>query len=116
MYIREMLAENMHEQLGIVRDEATLSRGIEDMDYYLNIAENIRYDSTVLAYFNYSLPAILALAKAVLVSARERRESRGAHFRKDHPEEREDFRAASVISWDGGSYRVRYDREGRYER
>ena len=115
MYIRDMAAQNLKEDLGIVRDEKRLRKGIEDVDFYLDIADKINYDSSVLPYFNYSLTGILTLARAVLVSADARHESRGAHFRSDYPEENSELQAASVISYDSGAYRVRYDREGRYE-
>lgn len=116
MYIRDMIAEDMWNYLGIVRDEETLNHGIDELSYYISIASDINYDSSVLPYFNYSLEGILTLAKAVLVSAKERRESRGAHFRSDYPETVEEFRAATIISFDGGEYNVRLDREKRYER
>lgn len=115
MYIRDMAAQNLKEDLGIVRDEERLRKGIEDVDFYLDIADKINYDSSVLPYFNYSLTGILTLARAVLVSADARHESRGAHFRSDYPEENRELQAASVISYDNGAYRVRYDMEGRYE-
>ena len=115
MYIRHMLADNMKEHLGIVRDETALQKGISDLDFFLKASDVLRFDSSVLAYFNYSLPAILALAKATLVSALERKESRGAHFRSDHPSEDPQWQAASIIRWDNGEYNVRVDREGRYE-
>ena len=115
MYIRDMAAQNLKEDLGIVRDKKRLRKGIEDVDFYLDIADKINYDSSVLPYFNYSLTGILTLARAVLVSADARHESRGAHFSSDYPEENRELQAASVISYDNGAYRVRYDMEGRYE-
>ena len=116
MYIRDMLAETMRQHLGIVRDKSRLGAALRDIEYYLSIAEHIRYDSSVLAYFNYSLTGILSLAKATVLSAAARKESRGAHVRSDYPEESEAFRAASVIACRDGAYTIRYDKEGRYER
>ena len=115
MYIREMLAETMNRDLGIVRDEASLDAGISDVDYYLSAADKITYDSSVMPYEIYSLKGILSLAKAVLVCAKERRESRGAHFRSDFPEADDDFGCATIISYDQGAYRVRFDKERAYE-
>ena len=115
MYIRDMVAESMWNLLGIVRDEETLDRGIEEVSYYLDIASDIHYDSSVLPYFNYSLEGILSLAKATLISAKSRRESRGAHFRSDYPETKEEYKAATIVSFDDGEYNVRLDLQGRYE-
>ncbi|MBQ2099806.1 MAG: hypothetical protein II477_01895, partial [Lachnospiraceae bacterium] len=101
--------------LGIVRDEASLRSGIADVDYYLSIAEKIQYDNSVMPYFNYSLTGILTLARAVLTCAQERRESRGAHYRSDYHEAKEEYASATIISYDNGAYRTRLDKEGAYE-
>ncbi|MBQ9038419.1 MAG: FAD-binding protein [Clostridia bacterium] len=115
MYVRDMLADTMQKRLGIVRDEANLSKGLEDIDYYLSNAERIRYDSSVMPYFNYSLTAILTLARATVTCALSRRESRGAHYRSDFPETDAALQSASIIAYDGGDYRVRLDEERAYE-
>ena len=115
MYIREMLAETMREELGIVRDEESLTKGIESIDFYLEQADRINYDPSVSLYDNYSLKAILTLAKATLICARARRESRGAHCRSDHPETKEEFRAATVITMRDGEFQVSLDTGGKYE-
>ncbi|MBR5338118.1 MAG: FAD-dependent oxidoreductase [Lachnospiraceae bacterium] len=115
-YIRDMLAENMREDLGIVREEGRIKKGIEDVSYYLSIADKIHYDNSVLAYFNYSLTGILTLAKATLMCALYREESRGAHFRSDYPETKEAMAAATIISYDNGNFRTYFDLEGKYER
>lgn len=115
VYIRYMLAETMKETLGIVRDEASLKKGIEDVSYYLSVADMIRYDSSEFAYYGYSLSGILTLAKAVLTSALFRRESRGSHIRSDYPDTEEGFRAATIVSYDEGRIETELDTEGTYE-
>lgn len=115
MYMRDMLAETMQKRLGIVRSEENLAQGLNDIDYDLSIAERIRYDSSVMPYFNYSLTAILTLARATVTCALERRESRGAHYRSDYPEMDGEFGFATIIAYDGGNYSVRLDKERSYE-
>ena len=115
MYIRDMLAGTMRKRLGIVRNEENLMQGMKDVDYYISIAGRINYDASVLPYANYSLPGILALARATLECALARRESRGAHYRSDYPDTDENFRYATLISCADGSFRVRPDKEGEYE-
>ncbi len=115
MYIRDMLAETMQKRLGIMRDEANLSKGLEDVDYYLSVAERIRYDSSVMPYFNYSLVAILTLARATMTCALSRRESRGAHYRSDFTQTDAACQSATIIRYDGGKYSVRLDEERAYE-
>ncbi len=115
MYIRDMLAESMREHMGIVRDENSLDEGIKDADYYLSVAGRLRYDSSVKRYTNYSLTGILTLARAALQCAKFRKESRGAHYRSDHPQTGEEYRSATIITFDDGNYSVRLDKEHEYE-
>ena len=115
MYLRDMLSETMNRNLGIVRCEEALDKGIADVDYLLSVAEKISYDSSVLMYANYSLTGILTLARATLVCAKERRESRGSHYRSDYTEKNSECAYASVVSYDGGDYKFRFDKEKAYE-
>ena len=114
-YIRDMLAETMQEHLGIVRSAEKLQRGIDDVSFYLSVADKIHYDRSELAYFGYSLSAILTLAKATLICAQSREESRGAHFRSDYPTTKDDKQAATIITYGNGSYQTYLDTEGEYE-
>ncbi|MCR5807826.1 MAG: FAD-binding protein [Oscillospiraceae bacterium] len=115
MYIRDMLAASMREHMGIVREESSLDAGITDVDYYLSIADHLRYDSSVKRYANYSLTGILTLARAALQCAKFRNESRGAHYRSDHPQTSEEYKFATIITFDDGNYNVRLDKECAYE-
>ena len=115
MYMRETLAETMRQRLGIVRTEEDLKKGIEAVEYDLSAAEKIRYDSSVSAYTNYSLKAILTVARATLTCAEARRESRGAHYRSDYPAMTETPAYATLIAYENGAYKVRQDTEKAYE-
>lgn len=115
MYIRDMLSENMTNNLGVVRNKESLEKGIRSVDYYMSVAKHINYDSSVNPYDNYSLTAILTLAKAVLQSALARTESRGSHFRSDFPDKDDAFGYSTLISYDDGEYGVFFDKDGEYE-
>ena len=115
MYIRDMLAATMNQELGVARSGEALEEGIKNVDYYISVAEHINYDSSVNPYVNYSLPAILSLAKAVLTCALSRRESRGSHFRRDFPDTEEGFGYSTLISFDDGEYHVSLDKGNEYE-
>ena len=110
-----MLADTMRESLGIVRSAKKLQSGIDDILFYLSVADKIRYDSSELAYFGYSLSAILTLAKATLTCAQSREESRGAHYRSDHPAAKDAYKAATIISYHNGAFKTYLDTEGKYE-
>ena len=115
MYIRDMLAGTMCSKLGIVRDKNTLDDALRDIDFYLSVAEKINYDPGVMTYFNYSLTGILTLSKAIVTCAVSRRESRGAHYRSDYPESRDELCYPTIISYDDGGFNVRLDKENEYE-
>lgn len=115
MYIRDMLADTMQRCMGIVRTGEGLATGIQELDYYLHIAERMRYDSSVSAYKNYSLQGILTTARAALACAQAREESRGSHYRSDAPRSSDDFAHATLVAYDDGAYRVWLDKERAYE-
>lgn len=114
-YIRDMLAETMRENLGIVRDADKLRQGIDDVSFYLSVADKIRFDNSEMAYFGYSLKGILTLAKATLLCAQSRQESRGAHYRSDYPTSSDAYKAATIIRYDNGTFSTYLDTEGKYE-
>ena len=114
-YVRDMLAETMHENLGIVRSAQELEKGIDDVSFYLSIADKLNFDKSEFAYLGYSLSGILTLAKATLICAKNRKESRGAHYRSDYPETKDDWTASTIISYDDGKYHTYLDTEGKYE-
>ena len=115
MHIRDILAQSMQDDLGIERCHDRLQKGIEDISYYLSIADKIHYDNSDRIYYAYSLRAILTAAKATLVCAMSRQESRGAHIRSDYPQTKDEWAAPTIISYDGGAYHTVLDVEGRYE-
>ena len=115
MYLRDMLAETMKSNLGIVRTEKSLREGIEDVDELTRAASHLNYDASVSTYSNYSLLGIMTLARAVLTCAEYRKESRGAHYRSDFPNVSDDFLYATLISYNNEAFDVSLDREKEYE-
>lgn len=111
VYIRHEIAKLMNESLGITRTEEKLLDGIQSVDYYLSISEKLIYDSDVSLYLGYSVRPMLLLARAILTSALERRETRGAHIRQDYPNSSEDFAYCSLCDYQNGEHRVSFERE-----
>ena len=115
MYIRDVIAESMKKDLGIVRSREQLEAGIEEISYYLSVVNQIHFDRSEMAYYGYSVKGLLTLAKAVLICAKSREESRGAHIRSDYPESVEEYKAATIIAYENGKFRTYLDTEGKYE-
>lgn len=111
VYIRYEIAKLMNDCLGITRTEEKLLEGIRGVDYYLSISDKLTYDSDVSAYIGYSLRPMLLLARAILTSALERRETRGAHIRSDYPERSDEFAFCSICAYQNGEHRVSYVKE-----
>ena len=85
----------LYGSLGIVRDEDTLRGAIDELD---------RLSGT-----NAAEDAAKQLARAMLMSAAERRESRGAHFRADFPETLEEYRKTTVSEYRNGAVRITFE-------
>jgi succinate dehydrogenase / fumarate reductase flavoprotein subunit len=115
MYIRDMVADVMKSNLGIVREDKSLIEGVKSLEYYLEAAKKIKFDSSVPAFDNYSLMGIIFMSRAVMESALFRKESRGAHYRSDYPDQSDECCHATIIRFDDGTNRIRYDREKEYE-
>ena len=115
MYVKGLLADTVNSTLGIVREKSVLENGINSVDYYLSIAGKINYDRSELEYFGYSLEGILNLAKAAIVAAESRKESRGAHLRSDYPDKSDDYKASTIVSLSGGRISTRLINEDDYE-
>jgi succinate dehydrogenase/fumarate reductase flavoprotein subunit len=81
------------------------------VDYYLSISEKLVYDTDVSPYLGYSLRPMLILARAILTSALERKETRGAHIREDYPSKSDDFAFCSACEYQDGKYSISYVKE-----
>ena len=108
VYIRQVLSELMNRDLGITRTESKLCEGIKSVDYYLSISDKFKFDSEVSPYQGYSLKSMLLLAKAILLSAKERKETRGAHIRDDYPERKPEFECASYATFINGNIEISF--------
>ncbi|MBQ1263199.1 MAG: FAD-binding protein, partial [Oscillospiraceae bacterium] len=111
VYIRYEIAKLMNDCLGITRSEEKLLEGIQSVDYYLSVSEKLTYDSDVSPYIGYSLRPMLLLARAILTSALERKETRGAHIRSDYPERSDEFALCSLCEYQNGEHRISYVKE-----
>jgi succinate dehydrogenase flavoprotein subunit len=87
--IQQDLQTMMQDLVGIVRQESEMRRALEGIAILKERAVRVRVDGN--RQFNpgwhtaLDLRHLLIVSEAITRSALERRESRGAHFREDHP-------------------------------
>jgi fumarate reductase flavoprotein subunit len=109
--IRERLYDVMWDDVGIVRDAASLKRAegaLDELEARLDATgvagSNLAFNLTWHDWLN--LKSLLLVSKAIRASAVAREDSRGAHFRADYPDVRDLGRSHFVcVGW----------REGRFE-
>jgi fumarate reductase flavoprotein subunit len=110
--IREALYEVMWDDVGIIRDEASLRRAgasLAGLDARLDATG---VDGTSLA-FNLAwhewlnVKNLLMVSKSICAAALAREDSRGAHFRSDYPEVRDLERSRfTSVTWADGRFGV----------
>ena len=109
--IRERLYDVMWDDVGIVRDAASLQRAdgaLDELEARLDaigvVASNLTFNLTWHDWLN--LKNLLLVSKAIRASAMAREDSRGAHFRADFSDVRDlDNSRYVCVGW----------REGRFE-
>jgi succinate dehydrogenase / fumarate reductase flavoprotein subunit len=93
--IQATLQDMMQDLVGIARTAKELSEAVEQIRQLQKEAENVGCDGN--RGYNpgwhtaMELKHMLTIAEAIAVSAMERKESRGGHFREDFPEKSESF-------------------------
>ena len=113
--LREEAKTTMEECCGIFRDEQRLERGLARIReirrrYDNNVFLSSKQDSYNTELLNIlELGNILELSEVILLSAFNRKESRGAHFRRDYPErDDENWLKHTLVTIEDGSYRIGY--------
>ncbi len=108
-YILKDIASVMNKELGISREESGLKDGLEELDFLLTIIDKINFDKDVSLYDNLRLKYMIILAKAIILSALARKESRGAHYRSDYPESLEEYKKPSYATYNDGQIQVEFE-------
>jgi len=110
--IREKLYDVMWDDVGIVRDAASLARAhaaLDELEARLDAtgveASNLTFNLTWHDWLN--LKNLLLVSKSIRASAMAREDSRGAHYRSDFPEVRDLARSRyTCVRWSEGRFGV----------
>ncbi|MBM3463590.1 MAG: FAD-binding protein [Armatimonadetes bacterium] len=87
--VRRGLGEIMDGQVGVIRSEESLRRADRDLEALRQVFAGCRkaIDNYHSVAHIFECDRMLTLARVIIAAALARRESRGAHFRSDFPEE-----------------------------
>ncbi len=99
---QEFLSKVLYNNAGIVREELAMKGVLSVIRQhqrelaFMGIRDKSPlYNTELVRFIEYG--NIIELAEAMVVAALQRNESRGAHYRKDHPEPKEHFKAHSHV-------------------
>lgn len=112
--IRNKMAETMWNNVGIFRTESKMKEAFETINQLLEEYKDAYIgDSSEtynMAFINYvEIGNLLHLAKAVVLGAISRKESRGSHARGEYPTRDDDsFLKHTLIYKEGNDYRLEY--------
>ena len=85
--LRSEIQDIMWNYVGIIRDEKSLSRAINELD---RIANDIDLDGIYSTSEEYEIINMLTVCRIIAKMALQRKESRGAHYRCDYPQKAHD--------------------------
>ena len=89
--LQRAVRDAMTEHCGVVRTEGGLDAGLRALDVVAERAAALEVRPDIAGYTDlvhaFDLQAMLLSGRATMVAAKERRETRGAHNRADHPEQ-----------------------------
>ena len=111
--LRDRMAETMWYKVGIFRNATDLENARREINCLINDYEKncVIGDSSKVfntAFVNYiELGNLLTMAKAVVLGATNRKESRGCHLRDDYTKrDDENFLKHSIITLEGSEYKL----------
>jgi len=99
----------------IIRSKETLDKGLSEIDEAIANIKTNPPSAGPMAYDTYKLEAMMVIAKAAIISALSRCESRGAHKRLDYPDSSEAFETCSKASYKNGEIEVTFFNENSKE-
>lgn len=91
VHIRRAMQEILTDRCSVYRHEEDLEEALEELKKLKERYKEVKIDDHGTAYNTdlldaLELESLLGLAEVILISAKNRRESRGAHYREDFPD------------------------------
>ena len=113
--VQQELQVKMQDLVGIVRTETKMRRALTEIEQLRRRAHRVRVPGN-REYNNgwhtaLELPNLLLVSEAITLSALEREESRGAHFREDLPQKNPQFERVNIIVRKGADGQAEVARE-----
>ena len=102
--IEGKIADIMNESMGIYRTETGLNDGLDELDSL----ETVQVNSHGSYYEYILLNSLKNIGMAMLSSALERKESRGAHQRMDYPKTDDEYLKTTVLALDGDEIKIEF--------
>lgn len=109
--IKKELGSLFYSNVGLFRDKDNLDKALDKVEIYrtqisrMGISDKSKiYNTNLKEYIEFL--NMLELGDTIILSAKNRVESRGAHYRVDYPTENEKFAKDSVIVKTENSYKV----------
>ncbi|MGE0553755.1 MAG: fumarate reductase/succinate dehydrogenase flavoprotein subunit [Gemmatimonadales bacterium] len=100
--VQQDLQTMMQDLVGIVRREAEMTRAQTELDALEARARTVGVDGgrayNPAWHTALDLPNLLTVSRAVVTSALARKESRGGHFRDDHPEKLAEYGRFNLVT------------------
>ncbi|AEH06252.1 fumarate reductase (CoM/CoB) subunit TfrA [Methanothermococcus okinawensis] len=93
----EELRYIMWNYVSIVRNEEGLKKALLEIKNLRDKAENININGIIEIQKYFELKNMITVAEIIIKCALERRESRGAHYRSDYPETKDEWKGNLVV-------------------
>ena len=90
----------MWDYVSIVRNEEGLKKALLEINDLKNKIEDVKINGVIEIQKYFELKNMITVAEIIVKCALERKESRGAHYRSDYPETKEEWKGNLVVCKD----------------
>ncbi len=95
-HTKKEIKQTMWDYVGIVRRDHLLNRALRRFELYLGEIVEL-FENSFLSRDIIELRSLVSVAYLITKSALKRKESRGLHYNKDHPEEKDEFKKHTFL-------------------